>query len=162
MDHVNDGERVNHVEARSVPAPVARGLSVVLTSVTSDAHTWNLVFLQLAIEELGHQVRNLGACVPDELLINECLRIRPDLVVVSSVNGHGFHDGLRLIGKFRAHPELAGVRIVIGGKLGIDGPGKRRGHDQLRAAGFDAVFEDGTGLVAFRSFTQQLTTGVNA
>ena len=135
------------------------GLSVVLTSVSSDSHTWNLVVLQLLLEELGHQVRNLGACVPDELLVSECLRLRPDLIVVSTVNGHGFHDGLRLIRQVRSHAELAGTPMVIGGKLGISGPGSDRSRSQLMAAGYDAVFEDGTGLTAFQSYVGRLTTG---
>lgn len=135
------------------------GLSVVLTSVSSDSHTWNLVVLQLLLEELGHQVRNLGACVPDDLMVSECVRLRPDLIVVSTVNGHGFHDGLRLIGQVRNHPELAGTPMVIGGKLGISGPGSERSRAQLKAAGYGAVFEDGTGLTAFRSYVGRLTTG---
>jgi methylaspartate mutase sigma subunit len=137
-----------------------RRLSVVVTSVASDAHTWNLVFLELALEELGHRVLNLGACVPDQLLIDECRRLRPDLVVVSSVNGHGFQDGIRLIGKFRAHPELAGTPVVIGGKLGIAGPAGQPAREQLRSAGFDAVFDDGAGMAALRDLTGQLTVSV--
>jgi methylaspartate mutase sigma subunit len=138
-------------------SPAGRGLSVVVTSVSSDSHTWNLVFLQLALEELGHEVLNLGACVPDDLVVAECLRVRPDLVVVSSVNGHGFHDGTRLIGRIRTCPELTTLPVVIGGKLGIAGPGGRRSRDQLQAAGFDAVFEEGAGLAVLRSYADQLT-----
>jgi methylaspartate mutase sigma subunit len=134
-------------------------LTVVVTSVSSDSHTWNLVYLQLLLEELGHRVHNLGACVPDDLLVSECLRLRPDLIVVSSVNGHGFHDGLRLIGRVRAYDELADTPMVIGGKLGIAGPGCDRSRAQLTAAGYGAVFEDGTGLTAFQSYVGQLTGG---
>jgi methylaspartate mutase sigma subunit len=139
---------------------VTPGLSVVVSSVASDAHTWNLVFLQLALEELGHRVLNLGACVPDDLLVSECLRVRPDLVVISSVNGHGFHDGTRLIGRIRACPELAATPVMIGGKLGIAGPAGRQRLEQLRSAGFDAVFEDGAGMAELRSVTGQLAVGV--
>lgn len=141
----------------AVPATGGAGLLVVVTSVASDAHTWNLVFLQLTLEELGHRVHNLGACVPDQLLVAECLRTRPDLVVVSSVNGHGFRDGTRLIGRIRACPELATTPVVIGGKLGIGGPTGHRTRDQLRAAGFDGVFEAEAGMDGLRSITEQLT-----
>jgi len=154
---------MDHVAA--VPAGKAVGdgdLTVVLTSVSSDSHTWNLVFLQLVLEELGHRVHNLGACVPDELMISECLRLQPDLVVVSTVNGHGFHDGLRVIGQVRDHPELAGIPMVIGGKLGIAGPGCDGSRAKLTSAGFDAVFDDGTGLTAFHTFVRQLATGVSS
>lgn len=64
-----------------------------MASVASDSHTWNLVFLYLLLEELGFDVVNLGASLPDDILISECTRIEPDLVVISSVNGHGYNDG---------------------------------------------------------------------
>jgi N-dimethylarginine dimethylaminohydrolase/methylmalonyl-CoA mutase cobalamin-binding subunit len=144
------------------PAPAAAGgLSVVVTSVASDSHNWNLVYLELALTELGHRVLNLGPCVPDEMLVSECLRVRPDLVVVSSVNGHGFIDGIPLIGRIRACPELAATPVVIGGKLGIAGPAGHQSRDQLKAAGFDAVFEDGSGMASFRSFTERLMMSVS-
>jgi N-dimethylarginine dimethylaminohydrolase/methylmalonyl-CoA mutase cobalamin-binding subunit len=154
VDAETAGSPAGTAEPAGAPAP--DGLSVIVTSVASDSHNWNLVYLQLALAELGHQVLNLGPCVPDELLVSECLRVRPDLVVVSSVNGHGFIDGMRLIGAIRARPELAAIPVVIGGKLGIAGPTGRGSRDQLMAAGFDAVFEDGTGMAAFRSFTERL------
>jgi methylaspartate mutase sigma subunit len=150
------------VAADSTARAVSVGdLSVVVTSVSSDSHTWNLVVLQLVLEELGHRVHNLGACVPDDLLVSECQRLRPDLVVVSSVNGHGYHDGMRVIRQFRAIPELRRTPVVIGGKLGIAGPGCDLSRGRLVAAGFDAVFEEEVaGLTAFRSYVGQLRVGV--
>jgi len=151
---------MDHVAAVAADRAVSAGdLTVVVTSVSSDSHTWNLVVLQLLLEELGHRVHNLGACVPDELLVSECRRLHPDLIVVSSVNGHGFHDGLRLISRVRGCPELVHTPIVIGGKLGIAGPGCDRNQAQLMTAGYGAVFEDGAGLTAFRSYVGRLTTG---
>lgn len=150
-------ERRNRAAVRP-PAPAgSAGLDVVVTTVASDSHTWNLVYVQLLLEELGHRVTNLGACVPDDVLIDECARSRPDLVVVSSLNGHGFTDGLRLIGRLRAERELAALSAVIGGKLGIAGPGAGDRGDILRAAGFDMVFEDGAGTASFQSFLGRLT-----
>ncbi|MEV5974559.1 cobalamin B12-binding domain-containing protein [Streptomyces sp. NPDC051921] len=144
-------------------APPARNaLHVVVTSVASDSHTWNLIYLQLLLEELGHQVTNLGACVPDDLMVDECRRLRPDLVVISSVNGHGHHDGLRVIGRLRDCPELRETPVVIGGKLGITGGGDHGPLEELRAAGFDAVFEDGTGIARFQGFVRALPPRVMA
>lgn len=60
------------------PEPLAHtsvergGHHVLVSSVSSDSHTWNLVFLQLLLEEMGHEVTNIGSCVPDDLLIEEC------------------------------------------------------------------------------------------
>ncbi|WP_086663423.1 cobalamin B12-binding domain-containing protein [Lentzea kentuckyensis] len=140
------------------PAP-ARPLDVLVTSVSSDAHTWNLVFLQLLVEELRHRVTNLGACVPDDLLVREATRPGRDLVVVSSVNGHGFTDGLRVIERIRRTEELDHVPVVIGGKLGTSGTDDGRA-DKLMAAGFDGVFEDGSESQRFLSFVDSLPTGI--
>ncbi|MFD1151685.1 cobalamin B12-binding domain-containing protein [Saccharothrix hoggarensis] len=124
-------------------APTAlavRPVRVVLSSVFSDAHTWNLVFLQLLLEEHGCQVTNLGACVPEDLLLEHCRDHRPDLVVISTVNGHGHLDGVRLARLLRADPDTADLRLVIGGKLGVAGGAESR--HELLAAGFDLVVED--------------------
>jgi methylmalonyl-CoA mutase cobalamin-binding subunit len=128
------------------------GRRVLVSSVSSDSHTWNLVFLQLLLEELGHDVVNVGACVPDELLIAECRRTDPDMVVVSSVNGHGHLDGRRLIGRLRAEPDLRHLPVVIGGKLGTKGAENGTYGPELLAAGFDAVFEDSEGIAPFRQY----------
>lgn len=136
------------------------GRTVIVSSLASDAHTWNLVFLQLLIEELGYDVVNLGACVPDELLLSETLDRRPRMVVISSLNGHGYQDGMRVIGRLRAHPALTDTPVVIGGKLGVLGAEGRSHVDDLLAAGFDAVFDDDAESVAvFRSFAAALSGG---
>jgi methylaspartate mutase sigma subunit len=139
----------------------ATGLSVLLTSVSSDSHTWNLVYLQLALEELGHRVDNLGACVPDDLVVAACQRGRYDLVVVSTVNGHGALDGARLIHRIRECPELATIPVVIGGKLGISGPGGGGCTvEELRGAGFDEVFAENAGVAALQAYLERLTAGL--
>lgn len=137
----------------------AKPLDVLVTSVASDAHTWNLVFLQLLVEELGHRVTNLGACVSDDLLVREATRPGRDLVVVSSVNGHGFTDGLRVIKRIREAGELGRVPVVIGGKLGTSGTDGSRA-DKLMAAGFDGVFEDGSEPRRFLAFLNSLPSGI--
>ncbi|MFG3052680.1 cobalamin B12-binding domain-containing protein [Kitasatospora sp. NPDC048239] len=135
-------------------------LEVVVTTMASDSHTWNLVFLQLLLEELGHRVTNLGACVPDELIVAECRRIEPDLIVLSSVNGHGYQEGLRVIAALRARPELRRTPTVIGGKLGIAGSNDPGRPQALLTAGFDGVFEEGGSVEEFRTFVRALHSGV--
>lgn len=122
-----------------LPKPTA-----LVSGVASDSHTWNLMFLQLLLEELGHEVHNLGACVGSELLVEQCLLRRPDLVVLSSVNGHGHLDGARMVRALRARPELASTTVIIGGKLGITGAEDRPAARALLDAGFDAVFDEST------------------
>ncbi|GAA3348518.1 cobalamin B12-binding domain-containing protein [Amorphoplanes nipponensis] len=135
------------------------GPSILVTGTSSDSHTWNLVYLQLLLEEAGCRVTNLGACVPPVLVAAECLARDPDLVVVSSVNGHGGADGLRLIEVLRAQPDLAGTPVVIGGKLATDGLRNVGLVRRLRAAGYDAVFDNGD-LARFRTLISRLSARV--
>jgi len=143
------------------PLPVRR-LSVIVTSLSSDAHTWNLVFLQMLLEEMGCRVTNLGACTPDEVIVRECLARRPDLIVVGTLNGHGLQDGLRLIGALRDRPGLVRTPVVIGGRLDTTGESGGRTATLLLEAGFDAVFDGAAGLGAFRSLVHTLAVGSGA
>jgi len=136
--------------------------TTVISSTASDSHTWNLVFLQLLLEELGFQVTNLGSCVPPDLLADECSRRRPDLIVLSSVNGHGFHDGLHTVRLLRTREELRETSIVIGGKLAIDGIDPEQATALLEA-GFDLVCQDRPAdVAALRSFATALPAGAVA
>lgn len=139
------------------PAATGRPATAVVSGLASDAHTWNLVFLELLLTELGYTVVNLGACVPDELLVRECRDRSPDLLVLSSVNGHGHIDGARAVRALRAEAALAALPVVIGGKLGVAGELTAAQRDELVAAGCDAVFEESTdAITAFRLFLSAL------
>ncbi|MFB7666561.1 cobalamin B12-binding domain-containing protein [Kitasatospora sp. NPDC056138] len=130
------------------PAPQAApagGRRVLLTTGSSDAHTWNLVHLQLFLEEHGHSVLNLGPCVPEELLVDTARLTMPDLVVFSSVNGHGHLDGLRAVRALRAESDTRDIPMIAGGLLGISPEGAAQRSADLLEAGFDAVHPDGTG-----------------
>lgn len=130
---------------------LVRRSHVILSTVSSDSHTWNLVFLQLLLEEIGCTVINLGACVPDDIIIESVRLHTPDALVISSVNGHGHIDGARLISRLRAdlEPAVADVPAVIGGKLGINGVADDQIAGKLLAAGFNAVFTDSADLSQF-------------
>ncbi len=137
--------------------PERPSLKILLTGVASDSHTWNLVFLQLLFEELGHQVVNLGPCVPPDLLVRTCRAESPDLIVMSSVNGHGLPDGKRAVRAVRMEPDLDGIPAVIGGKLGIAGAADAEHLGQLLDAGFDAVFTDADGMQPLDTFLRSLS-----
>jgi methylaspartate mutase sigma subunit len=102
-------------------------------------------------------VVNLGPCVPDDVLVEECRRIDPVLLVIGSVNGHGHTDGLRVVRRLRACPQLAGTAMVIGGKLTVSDDDCAERARELAAAGFDAVFPDqGADSADFTAFVAAL------
>jgi methylaspartate mutase sigma subunit len=120
--------------------PPATGHRILLSTTSSDSHTWNLMFLQLLLEERGHEVVNLGPCVPDDLLVETARSCRPSAIVISTVNGHGRIDGARVAQAVRQDPETAQLPMMIGGKLGIEGTSSDDEVSRLLEAGFDAVF----------------------
>ncbi|MGW0750211.1 cobalamin B12-binding domain-containing protein [Streptomyces sp. NPDC002587] len=123
----------------------------VVCSISSDAHTWNLVYLQLLLEDLGFDVRNLGACTEVADLVEVCRTEPPALVVLSTVNGHGHIEGPAYAGAISSLPGRDGITVVIGGKLGVDGATEQYA-DALLAAGFDGVFGPGEAeLARFRA-----------
>jgi methylaspartate mutase sigma subunit len=134
----------------------SRGLHVVLAGASSDAHTWNLIFLQLLLTEHGHRVTNLGPCVPDDMLIEVTADQIPDLITVCSVNGGAVRDGVRFIRRARDHRRLAGVPIVIGGKLAAPTGSYEDAARDLLDAGYHAVFDDEGGVPAFRAYVGAL------
>jgi methylaspartate mutase sigma subunit len=113
---------------------------VVLGSTPSDAHTWNLVYLQLVLEEYGLLVENLGACLPVDTLLEACLRNLPDLIVLSTISGHGADEAVPLIEAIRAHDELSHTTVVIGGMLTTDGSQDSGIAVELLRRGFDGVY----------------------
>jgi methylaspartate mutase sigma subunit len=134
---------VNLSPTSRAPEPAeGRRLRVLVTGTVSDAHTWNLVFLTLLFREMGHQVVTLGSCVPETEVVQRCQELNPDLVAVSSVNGHGYLDGLRLIRLLRRTAGCEQLPAVIGGKLTIEGKLEDAHMTALLEAGYGAVFDD--------------------
>lgn len=129
---------------------------VVLSTIPSDSHTWNLLYLQLMLEEHGCAVTNLGACVPVETLVTESVQGAPDLIVISTVNGHGLHEGLDIARAVRARDELRHVPLVIGGKIDTSGSHSAADFQPLLAAGFDAVLVSETALSDLVSLLDRL------
>lgn len=129
---------------------------VVLSSISSDSHTWNLIFMQLYLEKLGCEVINLGACCEDERVMAAIHHHEPDFVVISSVNGHAHIDGARLIQKLRADDVLKDIPVIIGGKLGVSGKNNKQYVNYLADAGFDAVFDDSGDILNFENYVKNL------
>ncbi len=113
------------------------GRGVVLATVPSDAHTWNLIYLELLLQEAGFEVHNLGPCTPADLVVQAANGPDVCAVVLSTVNGHGGIEGQDFV------PALyqggLQVPVAIGGKLGTDDDFERA-RPRLVAAGCARVF----------------------
>ncbi|WP_342248261.1 cobalamin B12-binding domain-containing protein [Pseudomonas sp. OTU2001] len=127
----------------------------LLATVESDSHMWNLVYLQLWLGERGLEVKNLGSCTLVQAVLDAVDQHRhAHLLVISSVNGHGYSQGLALIRALRQqHPHL---HVVIGGKLTTSEAQTRAVREELLAAGYDAVFTEADALDAFQRHLDDL------
>ncbi|MGQ7270042.1 cobalamin-dependent protein [Marinobacter nauticus] len=133
------------------------GKHILITTVQSDSHTWNLIYIQLVLEELGATVTNLGSCVPIEASVSEIGSCNPDLVIVSSVNGHGYYQGMELIKHARS--VLAGrlPPIVIGGKLSTNTETNATIETDLVSAGYNAVFLGDEAIADFKNYLSSIS-----
>jgi len=123
---------------------------VVLTTIPSDSHNWNLIFMELLLEEIGFEVKNLGACVPYDLLLKSCYKYSPDIIVVSTVNGHGFIEGKLLVEYLQDYLIQSEVPIYIGGKLSTDKTKSLTYALELERAGFTKAYAKDEDLIKFK------------
>ncbi|MET0624908.1 MAG: cobalamin-dependent protein [Pyrinomonadaceae bacterium] len=126
----------------------------IVSSVASDSHSWNLVFLQLWLEERGFEVRNLGNCVTADEIARACAASPPDVLVISSVNGHGAVEGFGVLEALKAVGRFASTRVVIGGKLSTSTEGLSELRRSLLEGGFDGVFVGPSAVAAFEGYLQ--------
>ncbi|MFI0817428.1 cobalamin B12-binding domain-containing protein [Streptomyces sp. NPDC021098] len=128
----------------------------VLSTVESDSHIWNLVYLQKLLEEHGATVLNLGSCTPAGDVIRAICEFGPDLLVVSSVNGHGHHGARVLLTEMRRHG--LEVPCAVGGKLTTAESDNDRVRRDLLARGWTDVFTGEGAIECFRKFLRFGTT----
>lgn len=125
---------------------------VVLSSISSDSHIWNLIYLQLLLESMEFDVVNLGASVATEDILKMCHRHLPSHLVISTVNGHGYLKGIEIIREIKKMNLLKNMSVVIGGKLGVNGVISDTQIQQLYNEGFDGVFVKDTAIDEFKRF----------
>jgi methylaspartate mutase sigma subunit len=122
----------------------------LIATVESDSHMWNLVYLQLWLTEQGYGVKNLGSCTPVAEVLKALEQQQPSLLVVSSVNGHGYYQGKQLIEQVRwRYPDL---ECVIGGMLTTSQEQTGRIREDLLRAGYNGVFVGVDAMLRFESY----------
>ena len=123
----------------------------VLTTIPSDSHSWNLIFIELLLREHGYDVTNLGVCVPVASTLAACQRLRPDLLIVSTVNGHGYLESAEIARTIRGAGDLGDIPLILGGLLHPDSARAGAQVEALRAAGFDHVLPGEAGVATLRA-----------
>ncbi|MFB6456892.1 cobalamin B12-binding domain-containing protein [Chitinophaga sp. Hz27] len=128
----------------------------LLTTIPSDSHQWNLVFIRLLLEENGFEVINLGPSVPYDLLTEACIKHQPDMLIVSTINGHGYIEGKELVKRVRELDCMREKPVFIGGKLSTDVSMSYLYAVELESAGFTKAYCNDEDLQDFGQRLQQI------
>lgn len=115
---------------------------VILATIPSDSHCWNLVFMELLLIEQGFDVTNLGMCTPLKLILKHATENDyPSCIVISSVNGHAYIEAEKLILQLRKHLP-SDIPIFIGGKMSTDIRKNKLYSRKLEKLGFTKAYSE--------------------
>ena len=112
------------------------------------------------LEELQYEVVNLGACFPIESLVQSIHHHKPDMVLVSTLNGHGHIEGMEIIKRIKQNALLKHVTMVIGGNLGTKGSENGKYALKLKRAGYSAVFAGKYSVQSFQAFMDDMQSAL--
>lgn len=121
------------------------GKTIVMGVIGADAHAVGNKIIAFALQEAGYKVVNLGVMVSQEEYIAAAIETKADLILVSSLYGHGEIDCSGLREKCE-EAGLHGIPLFAGGNLVV---GKQNFEDvekRFKEMGFNSVYPPGTDI----------------
>ena len=118
-------------------------ITVVMGVIGADVHAVGNKILDYAFREAGFKVINLGVMVSQEEYVNAAIETAADVVLVSSLYGHGEIDCRGLKEKF-IEAGLETVPLYIGGNLVVGKTDFADVEAKFKAMGFTRVYPPGT------------------
>jgi methylaspartate mutase sigma subunit len=117
--------------------------TIVLGVIGSDCHAVGNKILDHVLTEAGYNVINIGVLSPQEDFINAAIETNADLILVSSLYGHGEIDcrGLR---EKCDEAGLQGIKLYVGGNIVVGKQNWEDVYNRFIAMGFDRVYPPGT------------------
>lgn len=130
--------------------------TIVLGVIGSDCHAVGNKILDHALTEAGYNVINIGVLSPQEDFINAAIETNADIILVSSLYGHGEIDcrGLR---EKCDEAGLKGIKLYVGGNIVVGKQNWEEVYNRFIAMGFDRVYPPGTSTeTAIRDLREDL------
>jgi len=117
--------------------------TLVLGVIGSDCHAVGNKILDYALSQAGYKVVNIGVLSPQEDFINAAVETNADVIVVSSLYGHGEIDcrGMR---EKCDEAGLKGIKLYVGGNIVVGKQNWEDVYNRFIAMGFDRVYPPGT------------------
>ena len=116
---------------------------IVLGVIGADVHAVGNKILDYAFTSAGFEVINLGVMVSQEEFIAASNEAAADVIVVSSLYGHGELD-CRALRQKSDESGLSGIPMIVGGNLVVGKQQFNEVEKRFLDMGFDRVFPPGT------------------
>ena len=117
--------------------------TIVLGVIGADCHSVGNKILDHAFSEAGMNVVNIGVLSSQEDFINAAVETGADVMVVSSLYGHGEIDCRGLKGKC-IEAGLDDILLYVGGNLVVGKQEWETVKEKFLEMGFDRVYPPGT------------------
>lgn len=120
-----------------------RKLKIVLGVIGSDVHAVGNKILENVLTEEGFKVINIGVLSPQEDFINAAIETAADLIVVSSLYGHGEIDcrGMR---EKCIEAGIGDIQLYVGGNLVVGKKDFIEVKKIFEEMGFNRAYPPGT------------------
>ena len=115
---------------------------IVLGVIGSDVHAVGNKILEMAFEEAGFKVINLGVMVSQEEFINAAIESDAAAILVSSLYGHGEMDCRGLLEKCQ-EAGIGDILLYVGGNLVVGKRTFNEVEELFKKMGFDRVYPPG-------------------
>ncbi|HSP46506.1 MAG TPA: methylaspartate mutase subunit S [Clostridiaceae bacterium] len=117
--------------------------TIILGVIGSDCHAVGNKILDYSLSEAGFNVVNIGVLSPQEDFINAAIETNAQVIMVSSLYGHGEIDCRGM----REKCEEAGLKdilLYVGGNIVVGKQDFREVKRRFEDMGFDRIYPPGT------------------
>lgn len=116
--------------------------TIVIGVIGADVHAVGNRIIEHTLTQQGYNVVNVGVLSPQEDFINAAVETNADMIMVSSLYGHGELDcrGMR---EKCDEAGLEGILLYVGGNIVVGKQDFKEVEKRFHAMGFDRVFPPG-------------------
>ena len=119
--------------------------TLVLGVIGADCHAVGNKILEYGLNEAGFNVVNIGVLSPQEDFINAALETNAQVIMVSSLYGHGEIDCRGMREKCQ-EAGLKNILLYVGGNIVVGKQNWEEVYGRFKAMGFDRVYPPGTSI----------------
>lgn len=116
--------------------------TIVIGVIGADVHAVGNRIIEYVLKEHGYNVVNIGVLSSQEDFINAAIESNADMILVSSLYGHGEID-CRGFREKCDEAGLKGIKLYVGGNIVVGKQDFSSVEKRFKAMGFDRVFAPG-------------------